>query len=205
MDKDEADFREGVKIAAEIFKQHYQHGENGAEVTYSEYKKIREWADFMDDHSLLFSHLVDEAKRDRDDWDLLIKIARERLVNGEPIAPALGRWGLEIATELIDKPKWKDSFMVRDRAIMHAMAVLIDIHEFSAGRNTDTKKVKPLEQSAADAVAEAHATHGYGPLGWRTAIGIWDKRDDRSTWGYSDYHHINPNIFGAPRPISKRV
>ena len=198
-------YSEGVEIAAAIFKQHFQHGKNGAEVTYSEYKKIREVGDFMDDNAMLFSHLVDEAERDRDDWDLLNKIARERLISGEPIAPALYRWGLENATKLIDKPKCKDTHMVRNRAIMHAMAVLVDVHKFKAGRNTDTKKENPPENSAADAVAEAYRKQVHCSLGWRTVVQVWDKRDDRSTWGYSDYHHINPNIFGAPRPISKRV
>ena len=200
-------YSEGVEIAAAIFKQHFQHGKNGAEVTYSEYKKIREGGDFMDDHAMLFSHLVDEAERDREDWDLLIKIAREHLISGEPIAPALDRWGLEIVTELIGKPKCKDTHMVRDRAIMHAMAVLVDVHKFKAGRNTETKvrKVKTPKHSAADAVVEAYSKQVHDPLYWRTVVKVWDKRDDRSTWGYSDYHHINPNKFGAPRPISKRV
>ena len=209
---DEAKYQKGVEIAKAIFEQHFQHGKTGVEVTLNEYKKIRERAYFEDDHAFLFSALIDEAighgddRGDRDTWELLIKIARERLINGEPIAPVLDRWGLEVATGLLKKPPQRNKAMIRNRATIHAMAVLTQEYKFKASRNKEPKNREPKNRktkphhSAADAVSEAAGKYIDGYLHWSNVARIWDKRNDPDQWEYTDYRYINPNHFGAPRP-----
>ena len=183
--------QECKEIVQEIMERHYERGKTLASVRLNEIKKVQYDPGLT---GSLVRALISDANTDIKSWEILQQLSVMALQDKECVND-LAIWAIEVAAGERHRPTQKrcEQELIRDRAIMHCLAVLVHEKGCPIVRKNEAKKNEDGEiYSASDIVADVFI------VGYEKVRKMWGRRDKEDKNEYMDYHHINPNHYGAP-------
>ena len=188
---DKPDLQECKEIVQEIMERHYERGKTLASVRINEIKKVQHDPGMT---GSLVRLLISDADTDIKSWEALQQLSVMALQDKECVND-LAMWAFEVAAGKRHRPTQKrcEQELIRDRAIMHCLAVLVHEKGCPIVRKNEAEKNEDGEiYSASDIVADVFI------VGYEKVRKMWGRRDKKDKNEYMDYHHINPNHYGAP-------